>query len=319
MRRPNIIHRILVVAVVFLQASLAAQTQHPTHATTSNQDQIKLGTDLVSFNITATDQHGRALSNLKKEDIKIYEDGLEQKMDFFSSDEAPVSWGIVLDRSGSMVTMISDVYQAALHVIDEGTPQDETFIVTFNNKIEMISDFTTDQHALQSSLLGVRAGGETALWDAVAMALDHIKQGKHQKKVLVVLTDGEDNHSRTKLRELVRQAEESNVMIYTIGMFDDMWMVQSGLPLASRVDLEKLSEATGGSAHFPTNLNECQDAMRAIGLEISHQYGIGYYPSNTVRDGRWRKLKVVVSNGKSKQSTVRARPGYYAPKAEEQP
>lgn len=285
-------------------------------------DTIKIDTNLVVLRVTVNDQQGRAATSLKQEAFKIYEDGVEQQVGFFSAEESPVSWGLVLDRSGSMMEMMSDVYDAALHVIDEGTSRDETFIVTFNRKPELISDFMSDRHRLENSILGLRAEGETALFDAVDFALDQMKHAKNRKKVLVVVTDGEDNASRLKFRELIERAEEEEVVIYTVGMFGEMGDSSGVLARLlgrsggdGRTELKKLAEVTGGVSHFPKNVDQCKSVMREIAREVSQQYSLGYYPANKERDGKWRAIKIAVSqNGNSPKLVARTRSGYYARK-----
>lgn len=307
----------LAVTLLLSPLSLAQQHQHePQQRKPETQQEtqaIKLSTGLVSLSVTVTDQRGRAVIGLAREDFKIFENGIMQQIDFFSADEPPVCWGIVLDRSGSMREMIRDVYRAAVHVVDEGTDEDQAFIVSFNHKVELSSDFVSDKPTLQNSIIGLRAEGRTALWDAVGFALDHLKQASHRKKVLVVVTDGEDNSSRLSFRDLMKRAEEADALIYTVGMFE---MRDSNYP---REELTKVAEVTGASAHFPTNVEECRETMREIASEVSHQYSLGYYPSNAAPDGKWRKLKAVVgeSGGKSKYVT-RTRTGYYAPKHREE-
>jgi Ca-activated chloride channel family protein len=277
---------------------------------------LKLDTDLVSLSVTVTDQKGRAITGLKKEDFKVYENGGEQPISFFSAEERPASWGLVLDRSGSMREMIEDVYQAALHVIDEGTEQDEMFIVTFDDQMEIVCDLTTDRHKLGNSILGLRARGSTALWDAVAFALDQIRHGKHQKKVLVVITDGEDNRSRLNFRQLIERVEERNVLIYTVGMFESMDGWHRGMKGGGALgELKKLAEVTGAFAHFPTDVEQCRQTMKEIAREVSRQYSLGYYPANPTRDGKWRKIRVSVGReGSGNGYVARTRAGYYAPR-----
>ena len=297
-----------------------AQTPTPSPPTIKQQPQgpdekITIETDLVPLRVTVTDREGRAIRELKKEDFKVYENSVEQAINYFSSEAAPTSWGLVLDRSGSMAEMIGDVYRAALHIIDEGTEQDEMFIVTFSDQSEIVQDFTSDRHSLENSILGLRAEGGTALYDAVAFALDHIQQGKHKKKVLMVLTDGEDNSSHIKFRKLIERAEEEGVLIYTVGMFEEMSgmrfkMGRSG----SQSELEKLAEVTGARAHFPTDIEGCRQSMREIAREVSEQYTLGYYPSNKTHDSKWRAIRVVVRQEGNKKYVARTRSGYYAPK-----
>ena len=171
--------RRLWMILLALAVAVSVQAQQDTPLET-----IKIDTNLVVLRVAVNDQQGRAAMSLKQDAFKVYEDGVEQQIGFFSSEESPVSWGLVLDRSGSMMEMMSDVYEAALHVIDEGTSRDETFIVTFNKRFELISDFTSDRHRLENSILGLKAEGETALFDAVDFALDRMKHAKNRKKVL---------------------------------------------------------------------------------------------------------------------------------------
>ena len=312
--------RILWITLLALAATVSAQAQQDTPFET-----VKIDTNLVVLRVAVNDQQGRAAMSLKQDAFKVYEDGIEQQVDFFSSEESPVSWGLVLDRSGSMMGMMSDVYDAALHVVDEGTSRDETFIVTFNKQFELISDFTSDRHRLENSVLGLRADGETALFDAVDFALDRLKHAKYRKKVLVVITDGEDNASRLKFRELIERAEEEEAVIYTVGMFGEM---DSGSGFLARLmgdrdgrgELKKLAEVTGGSSHFPNNADQCRDVMKEIAREVSQQYSLGYYPLNKERDGKWRKIRVMVGQtGGTAKLVARTRSGYYAREGKSSP
>jgi Ca-activated chloride channel family protein len=315
MMLPEVLKLMLVMVFVSLllgPLSLAQQHEHKRDHQEQQEDAIKLATDLVALNVMVTDQSGRAVTGLKREDFKVYDNGIEQPISFFSADEVPVSWGLILDRSGSMMGMMQDVYRAAVHVVDEGTEKDEMFATTFNKHVELASGFVSDQHGLEKSLLGLRADGVTALWDAVAHGLDYVKRGKHQKKVLVVITDGEDNASSIKLRELIDRVEEEEVLIYPVGMFESGGMGSRRSDYA-KLELEKIAEATGTRAHFPTSVKECREAMQDIAREVSRQYSVGYYPTNMARDGKWRKIKVAVAGLEGKTKYVARTPaGYYA-------
>lgn len=309
--------RLLWTILFALSAVASAQAQQD-----APLDTIRIDTNLVVLRIAVNDQQGRAAMSLKQNAFKVYEDGVEQQIGVFSSEESPVSWGLVLDRSGSMMEMMNDVYEAALHVIDEGTSRDETFIVTFNDRSELISDFTPDRHRLKNSILGLRADGTTAMFDSVAFALDHLKHAKFRKRVLVVVTDGQDNASRLKFRELIERAEEEEAVIYTVGMFEP---VSGLLPLMggerdARTELKKLAEVTGGAVHFPSDVDQCRGVMKEIAREVSQQYSLGYYPLNKERDGKWRNIKVVVGQtGGSAKLVARTRSGYYARRDESSP
>ena len=310
----------ILLALAITATAQEQQTDKPVQAE-SPLETVKITTNLVVLRVAVSDQQGRATMNLKQDAFKIFEDGIEQEVSFFSAEESPVSWALVLDRSGSMMDMMNDVYDAALHVIDEGTSRDETLIITFNKRPELAIDFTTDRHRLANSILGLKAEGETALFDAVGYALDGLKHAKNRKKVLVIVTDGEDNASRLRFRDLIERAEEEETVVYTVGMFGSMG---SGLGLMGmarydrdgRAELKKLAEVTGGSSHFPTNVDQCRSVMKEIAREVSQQYSLGYYPLNKERDGNWRRIKVAVSRERNSQLVARTRSGYYARKEE---
>lgn len=219
-----------------------------------------------------------------------------------------------------MTGMMGDVYDAALHVIDEGTDRDESFIVIFNKRPELIADFTSDRHRLENSILGLRADGETALFDAVDFALDRLKRARNRKKVLIVVTDGEDNASRLRFRELIERAEEEEAVIYTVGMFESSMSLSSmmGSDRDAKSELKKLAEVTGASAHFPSDVDQCRSVMREIAREVSQQYSLGYYPLKKERDGKWRRIQVRVMESAGHKYVARTRSGYYARKEEQQ-
>lgn len=333
--------RFLTVAVLLLSGTwLPGSESSAQQRGQQESSALKLSTDVVSLNVSVFDRNGNAASDLKKDAFAVFENGVEQSLSFFSTDESPVSWGLVLDRSSSMKRMIGDVYQAALHVMDEGTDDDEVFVATFNTHVQLAADFTRDRPALQKSIAGLRADGNTALYDAVAFGLDRMRLGSHQKKVLVVVTDGEDNSSRISFKNLIERAKEAGVLIYTIGMFESMNAAFRGdqrdgqSPFShgfasgvwqrgmadSRDELKNLAEVSGATAHFPTSLEECEKAMWTIASEVSRQYSIGYYPSNASRDGKWRKIqiKIRVPDGNI-PLMARTRAGYYAPRGDSNP
>jgi len=193
------------------------------------------------------------------------------------------------------------------------------FIMTFNNKAEIISKFTSDRRQLANSIVGLRAEGNTALYDAVDAALDYIKQGKHRKKVLVVVTDGGDNRSRVRFSHLIDRVKESDVLIYTVGMYGSVTSNPTEVRSTSqaRQELQQLAEVTGAYAHFPIDPEKCREVMDKIAQEVSEHYTIGYYPANQMRDGRWRKLKVAVAAQPNTKYVVHARSGYYAVETDE--
>ena len=313
---PNRTASVLVIISTILSAELLLAGQAMRKNSQEKTSTIELDVDLVSLNVVVTDHKGQAVTELEQKDFKVYEDRVEQPISFFSNEDAPVSWGLVLDRSRSMQQVIQAVHQAAMHLIDEGTARDEMFILTFNNETQLVRDFTSDRHQLTNSIFGLEASGKTAMFDAVALALDRLQGGRHPKKALIVVTDGEDNSSELSFKELLELAEERDVLIYVIGMSEPPDPRRPGLRgWETRGLLEKFATVTGGRAYFPNSIRHCQEAVKQIALEASHQYSLGYYPSRPASPGEWRKLKVVVvRRGEQQQKyTARSRARYFVP------
>lgn len=301
---------IAVVSVLAIVPVLAqTATPHNDNST------LQVPVDLVLLDVSVQDKEGQPVRNLQSKDFRVYEDRIEQPISSFSTEESSVSWGLVLDRSSSMKSMMKDVHTTAVNILDQGTKDDEMFIMTFNNRAEILSEFTSDRRRLANSVVGLQAEGKTALYDAVNTALDYIKQGKHRKKVLVVVTDGGDNSSRVRFSQLMDKVKESDVLIYTVGMYGGMTNNPTEVRYTSqaRHELQRLAEVTGAYAHFPVDAEKCREVMEKIAEEVSEHYTIGYYPTNQARDSRWRKLKVTVTRPPSTRYVVHARSGYYAP------
>lgn len=289
----------------------AAVAPSPAPAQDHQEPTFRTSTNLVLLDVSVTDRKGRPVRNLDKGSFRVYEDGVEQPLTFFTYEQRPVSWGLVLDRSGSMIGMMDEVYNAALHSVEAGTPEDETFILAFDDRIELVRPFTTDHPSLVEAIKGISAGGTTALYDAVREGLQELKKGRHQKKVLIVITDGEDNASRIRFEDLLEKAKRAEAQVYTIGMFSDM-----GLDFLNTSDswikrqLQSLAEETGGLAYFPKNVRQCDRACKDIAEEVSRQYTLGYYPKVKDWNGEWRNIEVKVRAAPT--YSVRTRKGYYA-------
>ena len=307
--------RACLLAVVLLSAGSAFSELERSQQTAN----LRVAVDLVLLDVSVQDSRGQSVRDLARDNFKIFEDKIEQPISYFSTEESPVTWGLVLDRSGSMQGMMRDVHRSALNVIDQGTREDEMFLMTFSDTVETVSEFTSDRVKLANSAFGLNSDGRTALWDAVDSALDYIKKGQHRKKVLVVITDGVDNKSRIRFGRLVERVKESDVLIYTVGMYGAMAdnPTITRMTGTARSQLRQLAETTGAYAHFPANTDKCREAMEKIAREVSEHYTIGYYPSNEARDGRWRKIRVaVVADQPNGKYVVRTRSGYYAPEAD---
>ena len=283
-----------------------------------NSQEIRIEVDLVDLYVAVTDKRGTSVQSLGRENFRVFENEVEQAISHFDTDDAPYTIGLVLDHSGSMAMVIDDVFKAALHTLQASKPVDEAFVIVFNDRIELIQDFTVDRKSLERAVHKVHAGGQTALYDATQTALNHIRKGQYRKKALLVVTDGADNSSETSYRDLLDSAQQSGVLIYVVGFFGNS--MRFGPLLADSPNVEKLTrlaEATGGRAYFPKTMEQCKQACLDIAGELRHQYRLAYYPSNREKDGTWRKIRVELVGPRldSKENlTVRTRSGYYAEK-----
>lgn len=275
--------------------------------------------DLVVLHVSVEDSHGVFVPNIPQANFRVFEDKVLQNVAVFSRDDVPVTMGLVIDNSGSMREKRAQVNTAAMTFVKTSNPQDEAFVVNFNDEfyLDTEDDFTNDQNELNQALSRIDARGSTALYDAIVGSLDHLRKGHKDKRVLLVITDGEDDASRMTLPETMRAAEESNAAIYAIGIYsaDDRKNDKREMRKAIKA-LTELSEATGGQAYFPESASQVEGICTQVARDIRNQYLLGYYPTNLAQDGSYRTLQVVVTppHGAGKL-TVRARAGYYAPKA----
>ncbi|HWE84175.1 MAG TPA: VWA domain-containing protein [Terracidiphilus sp.] len=273
---------------------------------------LRMNVDLVLVPVTVTDPMNRLVTGLEQEDFKIFENNGEQHIKSFSSEDAPVSIGIIFDLSGSMTSKLMRARESILQFIKTANPQDEFFVIGFNDRPELIEDFTNSIEDIQSRLATVRSGHRTALLDAIYYGVDKMKDARHERKALLVVSDGGDNRSRYTEGEVRAQVRESDVEIYSIGIFD---------PYAATPEertgpllLNELCEETGGRMFRVDDLSEMSDIAEKISTELRNQYVIGYTPKDLHRDGKWRKVKVKLNPPQGLPPlTVHARTGYYAP------
>jgi Ca-activated chloride channel homolog len=275
--------------------------------------------DLVVLHVTVADDHGQFVPNLQEGNFRVFEQNVEQKISYFSRQDIPVTMGLIIDNSGSMREKREQVATAAMTFVRTSNPQDEAFVVNFNDEyyLDTEGDFTSDQRDLNDALSRIDTRGSTALYDALIGSLNHIKKGHKDKRVLLVITDGDDDASQKTLEDAIRAAEESTATIYTIGVFsEDDREHEKRMVRHSKKVLQEIAEATGGQAYFPDNLSQVTPICEQVAKEIRNQYTIGYYPTNTAKDGTFRavQLKVIPPNGRGKL-LVRTRTGYYAPTA----
>jgi Ca-activated chloride channel homolog len=263
---------------------------------------------LVVLNATAVDEAGKPIANLPQSAFKVYENGVEQPLKIFRREDVPVSMGIVIDNSASMRDKRAKVAAAALALVKASNPQDEVFIVNFNDDAYLDQPFTGDPQELEKALDKIDSKGETAMRDAISMSADYLKdKGKQDKKVLLVVTDGNDNTSSQTLDQLVRKMRQEEVLVYCIGLLDEEEPREA--QKAQRA-LKALAETSGGMDYYPKDLAEIERITPQVAHEIRNQYILAYSPTNQALDGTFRKINVVV-NGYG-HPTVRTRNGYYA-------
>lgn len=271
---------------------------------------------MVVLHATVTNRSGEFVEGLTKNEFRVYEDKIEQTIAVFQRRDVPVTMGLVVDNSGSMREKRAQVAAAALTFVKTSNPQDEVFVVNFNDEyyIDTPGDFTHSMPDLQDALSRIDSRGSTALYDSVVASLNHLKMGHRDKRVLLVVTDGDDDASRLSFAETIKMAEESDASIYTIGLFsdDDRKHDHSMVRHSERV-LKELAEATGGMAYFPKDLDDVTPVCEQVAHDIRNQYTIGYYPTNSAKDGTFRRVEVRVfpPSGMGKLD-VRTRTGYYA-------
>jgi Ca-activated chloride channel homolog len=308
----------VAVLLVLIALSDWSRAQEPSPSTGgSGEYSIKVNVDMVVLRATAQDHKNILVSGLGRDDFQVYEDGVRQPIKYFSHEDIPVTVGLVVDNSGSMKPKRHDVIAAALAFARSSNPHDQMFVVNFNEKVSFGLPgniaFTDQAAQLQVALSRVAADGETALYDAVVVALEHMKMGDRDKKVLIVVSDGGDNASKHKLAEIMAMAEKSNAIIYTIGIFDDQDLDRNpGV-------LKRLAKQTGGEAFLPESLNEVAPICERIARDIRNQYTIAYVPVNRKLDGTYRVIKVNASAAGRGRLLVRTRTGYFAPSVAPQP
>jgi VWFA-related protein len=292
---------------------LAAGTQLDAVARTRS---LRIDTTVVQIPVTVTDPLNRFVTGLEKEHFRIFEDKVEQKVSYFSSEDAPISIGLVFDTSGSMGSKLQKSRQAVAQLMKTANPEDEFFLVQFNDRPELAVSFTHDTDELQNRLTFLQSKGRTALLDAVYLAINTMKKGSHNpRKALVIISDGGDNSSRYTESEIKNLVREADVQIYAIGIFEPAGSRgRTAEELAGPTLLTDIAEQTGGR-HFPVeNLSELPDIAAKIGIELHNQYVLGYEPSNAEKDGKYRHVQVKLVQPKG-LPPLRAfwRLGYYAP------
>ena len=273
---------------------------------------LRKDVDLVLVPVTITDPMNRLVTGLEKDNFQLTNNGKPQEIRHFSSEDAPISLGVIFDVSGSMADKIDKSRKAVVEFFRTANPQDEFFVVTFADKPELLADFTSSVEDIQARLVYAVPKGRTALLDAIYLSMNRMRKAHYERKALLIVSDGGDNHSRYTEGEIKSVVKEADLLIYAIGIYD-RYMSTPEEQLGPAL-LSDLTELTGGRAFTIDNPNDLADVSTKIGIELRNQYVLGYRPKNPAHDGKWRKIKVKLVPPKGLPPLrVYARTGYYAP------
>ncbi len=263
---------------------------------------------LVVLHATVLDQDGHLVTSLPREAFHVFENGAEQQIKIFRREDAPVSFGFIIDDSGSMINKRQKVAAAAMALVNASRSDDEAFVLHFNEKAYLDTDFTRDRPELDRALKTFDSRGTTAMREAIRLAIAHSeRRAEEDKKVLIVITDGEDNTSQVSRDAVVKLAQQSGVIVYAIGILNE---VDDAETQRARAELDALTEATGGRAFYLNDVSEADNTAQLIAHEIRNQYTLAYSPTNQDLDGSYRKIKVVADAPKT--LAVLTRSGYWA-------
>jgi len=252
----------------------------------NQDDKIQLRAQLVSMTVTVADRLGRFVTGLEKRNFQVFDDGVQQEIAHFSDEDAPLTLGIIYDVSGSMGDLTSRSFQALKKFFDTSHQDDEYFIIAFNNRAQLVQDFTTSPDEIMNRVIFVKAKGSTALYDGVYLGLEKARQGRHRKKALLIISDGEENSSRYSGRELREMLKESDVPVYGIGISQ----LYGGMGT-----LQGLSGWSGGMTFAPMDEPQTRDIYTRIALMLRHQYAIGFYPSDSASAVDWHKVRINIT------------------------
>jgi Ca-activated chloride channel homolog len=276
---------------------------------------VKMDVDLALVNATVTDPYNRLVTGLDPDNFRIFEDNVEQEVVTFSSEDVPISIGVIFDYSGSMANKAAKAREAAIQFFKTANPQDEFFLVSFNERAELTSSFTNSVEDLQSRMLLTAPKGRTALLDAIYLGLSEMRSAHNAKRALLILSDGGDNHSRYTENDIKRLVKEADTQLYAIGIFDPAGYRNRTLEEGNGPSLlSEITELTGGRVFPVEKLEDLPDIATKIGMELRNQYVLGYHPSNKAHDSRWRKVKIKLRPPRGLPPlTVYNKTGYYAP------
>jgi len=300
----------------FAQSPILSDVKHDTHGQPIEDGQsVRIDVELALVNVTVTDPYNRLVTGLDADNFRVFEDNVEQEVVNFSSEDVPISIGVIFDHSGSMADKLGKAKEAAIQFFKTANPQDEFFLVGFNERAELLSPFTDSVEDLQGRIFSVPAKGRTALLDAIYLGLSEMKGAHHAKRALLIISDGGDNSSRYNEKDIKRLVREADTQLYSIGIFDPFeYRSRTPEELHGPSLLSEVTELTGGRSFSVEDINELPDIAAKIGMELRNQYVLGYRPSNKSHDARWRKIKIKLRAPKGLPPlTAYAKTGYYAP------
>lgn len=276
-----------------------------------NTYKLNVNVDLTEVHVNVTDDKDHPIGNLKRENFRIFEDRNEQKITLFKHEDVPLSLGLVIDNSRSMEPRKQRMDEGTLSFVRKSNPDDETFIIHFDDTARLDRDFTDSIPLLEDTLKSVKPYGQTAIYDALILGLEHMQSGKHTKKAILLFTDGVDNSSKHTLSEAVEETKRAHVAVYTVGLLS-----QAGGQKAED-SLLRIAEASGGRAYFPQTVDEARADMDRIARDLREQYTLGYFPSNPSHNGGWRSIRIEVVPPAGLPATAKLnanyRHGYYGP------
>jgi Ca-activated chloride channel homolog len=299
-----------------LKVSAKDDVRHDTPGLTIKPGKVlHTDVDVALVNVTVTDPYNRLVTGLEPDNFRVFEDNSEQEVVSFSSEDVPISIGVIFDLSGSMSNKIAKAREAAIQFFKTANPADEFFLVSFNERAELTSAFTNSVEDLQSRMLTTSPKGRTALLDAIYLGLSQMRGARNAKRALLILSDGGDNHSRYNESDIKRLVKEADTQLYAIGIFDPLGnRNRTPEELNGPSLLTDITDMTGGRVFSVERLEDLPDIATKIGMELRNQYVLGYHPSNKVHDARWRKIKVKLRAPKGLPPlNVFAKTGYYAP------
>jgi Ca-activated chloride channel homolog len=277
---------VIVMVSVYPAATLQAELRDTSKQAQKNQqDKLVMNTKLVNLTVSVNDKIGRFVAGMSKEDFEIFDDNIRQDIAFFSDDDAPISLGIVYDVSSSMSNFSSRSLAMLRSFFENSHREDEFYIYAFNNRVQLVQDFTPLPEAIMGRVTFIKAKGNTALFDATYAAVEKVREGRHHKKAILIFSDGEENSSRYSGSELRNLLKENDVQIYAIGMSEDS---------AGAGTLKFIAEPTGGQALFPYDYASTEAVYTRLALMLRRQYVIGFYPSNVTSGTTWHKLNVQI-------------------------